>query len=73
MTAMEKVTVGDEDRPNEPISITGATVFVNPFKDEEEEERMAAQKVNNCPEWDFHTSPCSAYGSVHPAFACTAG
>ncbi|KAK9834481.1 hypothetical protein WJX74_002655 [Apatococcus lobatus] len=45
LTAMEKVTVGDEDRPNQPISITGATVFVNPFKDEEEEERKAAEKA----------------------------
>ena len=47
LTAMEKMTVGDEDRPNEPISITGATVFVNPFKDEEEEERIAADKVSS--------------------------
>lgn len=48
LTAMEKVPVGDEDRPAEPISINGATVFVNPFKDEEEEERKAAEKVSIC-------------------------
>lgn len=47
LTAMEKVPVGDEDRPTEPISINGATVFVNPFKDEEEEERKAAEKVSS--------------------------
>ena len=45
LTAMEKVPVGDEDRPQQQISITGATVFVNPYKDEEEEERKAAEKV----------------------------
>ncbi len=47
LTAMEKVLVGDEDRPEQPITITGATVFVNPYKDEEEEERKAAEKVRS--------------------------
>ena len=51
LTAMEKVPVRDEDRPAEPISINGATVFVNPFKDEEEEERKAADKVSICTSW----------------------
>ena len=43
---MEKVPVGDEDRPEQAITITGATVFVNPYKDEEDEERKAAQKLS---------------------------
>lgn len=43
LTAMEKVEVDEEDRPRQPITITGATVFVNPFKDEEAAEKKAAE------------------------------
>ena len=43
LTAMEKVPTDDDDRPKQEIKITGATVFVNPYKDEEEAERKAAE------------------------------
>ena len=45
LTAMEKVPTDDEDRPRREIKITGATVFVNPFKDEEEAERKDAEEA----------------------------
>ena len=45
LTAMEKVPTDGEDRPRREIKITGATVFVNPFKDEEEAERKAAEEA----------------------------
>ena len=43
LTAMEKVPTDDDDRPKQEIKITGATIFVNPYKDEEEAERKAAE------------------------------
>ena len=33
-----QVPTDDEDRPLQKITITGATVFVNPYKEEEAEE-----------------------------------
>ena len=42
---MEKVRTDDDDRPKQEIKITGATVFVNPYKDEEEAERKAAEEA----------------------------
>ncbi|EFN51543.1 hypothetical protein CHLNCDRAFT_49208 [Chlorella variabilis] len=41
LTAMEKVPTDDEDRPQQDIRITGATVFVNPYKELLEEEEKA--------------------------------
>ena len=41
---MEKVKTDEDDRPKQEIKITGATVFVNPYKDEEEAERKAAEE-----------------------------
>ena len=35
---MEKVPADDEDRPLQDITITGATIFVNPYKELLEEE-----------------------------------
>ena len=43
LTAMERVPTDDDDRPRQEIRITGATVFVNPYRDEEEAERKAAE------------------------------
>ena len=45
LTAMEKVRTDDDDRPKQEIKITGATIFVNPYKDEEEAERKAAEEA----------------------------
>lgn len=45
LTAMEKVPTDDDDRPRQEIKITGATVFVNPYKEEEEAERKAAEEA----------------------------
>lgn len=42
---MERVPTDDDDRPQQEIRITGFTVFVNPYKDEEEEERKAAEEA----------------------------
>ena len=42
---MEKVPTDDDDRPRQEIKITGATVFVNPYKEEEEAERKAAEEA----------------------------
>lgn len=42
---MEKVPTDDDDRPKKEIKITGATVFVNPYKEEEEAERKAAEEA----------------------------
>ena len=39
LSLMEKMPTDDEDRPIDEIKITGATVFVNPYKDMIEEER----------------------------------
>ncbi len=43
LTAMERVPTDADDRPKTDICITGATVFVNPYKDEEEAERRNAE------------------------------
>ncbi len=42
---MEKVPTDDDDKPRQEIKITGATVFVNPYKEEEEAERKAAEEA----------------------------
>lgn len=43
LTAMERVSVNGDDRPEQEIKITGASVFVNPYKEMEEEERKKAE------------------------------
>ena len=43
LTAMERVSVDGDDRPEQEIKITGASVFVNPYKEMEEEERKKAE------------------------------
>lgn len=43
LTAMERIPVDADDRPEQEIKITGASVFVNPYKDMEEEERQTAE------------------------------
>ncbi len=43
LTAMERVSVDGDDRPEQEINITGASVFVNPYKEMEEEERKKAE------------------------------
>lgn len=43
LTAMERVPVNGDDRPEQEIKITGASVFVNPYKEMEEEERKKAE------------------------------
>ena len=43
LTAMERVPVDSDDRPEQEIKITGASVFVNPYKEMEEEERKKAE------------------------------
>ena len=40
---MERVPTDADDRPKTDVRITGATIFVNPYKDEEEEERKVAE------------------------------
>lgn len=78
---MEKVPTDDDDRPKKEIKITGATVFVNPYKEEEEAERKAAEearlKVNfllqgalNSPQntskpWRIETLPCFRQGDTN--------
>ena len=42
LTAMERVPVDGDDRPEREIKITGGSVFVDPYKDMEEEERQKA-------------------------------
>ena len=43
LTAMEKVPVDGDDRPQQEIKITGASVFVNPYKEMEAEEQKRAE------------------------------
>lgn len=43
LTAMERVATDDEDRPLQEIKITGATVFVNPYKDMLEEQKKKTE------------------------------
>ena len=45
LTAMEKLEVDEDDRPRQTVSITGATVYVNPYKDEEAAEKKAAEEA----------------------------
>ncbi|KAK9818308.1 hypothetical protein WJX72_010373 [[Myrmecia] bisecta] len=52
LTKMENVPTNEDDRPLEPIRMTGVTIFVNPYKEEEaeelkkaEEDRKAAEKA----------------------------
>lgn len=40
---MERVSVDGDDRPEQEVKITGASVFVNPYKEMEEEERKKAE------------------------------
>lgn len=47
ISALEKVPTNADDRPLQPITITGATVFTNPFKDMMEEEAKAEQEKIN--------------------------
>ena len=44
LTAMEKVETDKDDRPKSQIRITGATIFVNPYKEMEEAEKKAAEE-----------------------------
>ena len=41
---MERVPTDDDDRPTQEIKVTGATVFVNPYKEMEEEERKQEEE-----------------------------
>ncbi|KXZ54522.1 hypothetical protein GPECTOR_4g587 [Gonium pectorale] len=41
LTAMERTPTDPDDRPTAPITITGATIFTNPFYELEEEEAKA--------------------------------
>ena len=51
---MERVDTDSDDRPKTNITITGATVFVNPYKDEEaaeaaqEEQERLQVKIITC-------------------------
>jgi len=58
LTAMERVPTDADDRPKTDIRITGATVFVNPYKDEEEAERKAA---------DAERAKVRGASALHPA------
>eukprot|EP00884_Botryococcus_braunii_P021935 jgi/Botrbrau1/8425/Bobra.0237s0045.1 len=56
LTAMEKAETDSEDRPLTEIRVTGATVFVNPYKEEmeaeqkkAEEERLKVEKLSRPP------------------------
>jgi peptidyl-prolyl cis-trans isomerase-like protein 2 len=55
---MERVPTDADDRPKTDIRITGATVFVNPYKDEEEAERKAA---------DAERAKVRGASALHPA------
>ena len=46
LTAMERVSTDDEDRPVQEVKIMGGTVFVNPYKDllEEEKRKIEAKE-----------------------------
>ena len=62
LTAMERVPTDADDRPKTDIRITGATVFVNPYKDEEEAERKVAEaeRLKVCKPAFIH----ARYGSI---------
>lgn len=42
LTAMERIPVDADDRPEQEIKITGTEVFVNPYKELEDEEKKKA-------------------------------
>ena len=44
LTAMERIETDDDDHPTTEIRITGATIFVNPYKEMEEAEKKAAEE-----------------------------
>ncbi|CAL5224657.1 g7376 [Coccomyxa viridis] len=67
LTAMEKVATDEDDRPKQEMKITGATVFVNPYKDEEEAERKAAEEARLKAERD--AGPLTAEESVGTWFS----
>eukprot|EP00891_Asterochloris_glomerata_P001498 jgi/Astpho2/1498/fgenesh1_pm.00026_%23_13_t len=52
LSAMEKVPVDGDDRPEKDIEITGCTLFVNPYKEMEEEERRKAEAARKKAEKD---------------------
>ena len=67
---MERVPVDGDDRPEQEIKITGASVFVNPYKDMEEEERKKAEaerKQASCIvlPWSFYAIMLSDQMGVH--------
>jgi peptidyl-prolyl cis-trans isomerase-like 2 len=40
LSGMERVETDVDDRPLTPITITGATVFTNPYQEMEDEEKV---------------------------------
>ena len=42
---MERIEVDEDDRPKTEISITGVTIFVNPYKEMEEAEKKAEEEL----------------------------
>lgn len=76
LTAMERVPVDADDRPEQEIKITGASVFVNPYKEMEEEEQKQAdaerRKVCSQGGWLVKQPPaCSLLTSkTSPSLAC---
>ncbi|KAI3424379.1 hypothetical protein D9Q98_009932 [Chlorella vulgaris] len=76
LTAMEKVPTDGDDRPLQPIKITGATVFVNPYKElieEEEAAEVAKRKLAEKEQQGFAAD--DEFGSwwSNPASAAPAG
>ena len=45
LAKMERVPTDDKDRPRDPITITGATVFTNPYKEMAEEEDRVEEEA----------------------------
>lgn len=73
LTAMERVPTDDDDRPLQEIRITGATVFVNPYKDEEEAERKAAEAARlKARVWPAVLACLAAILPPHVAASCPA-
>jgi peptidyl-prolyl cis-trans isomerase-like 2 len=60
LTAMEKAETDAEDRPVKEIRITGATVFVNPYKEEMEAEQKKAEEERLKVEPPKHAFPSGA-------------
>lgn len=70
LTAMERVAVDGDDRPEQEIKITGASVFVNPYKEMEEEERKKAEaerKQASCITALWHHAVLSGCPALHHA------